>query len=254
MSLRHAPLYKGGLSVVKRAIESTGYAIVKIRKPTPQSEKQITPENFYDLYFSSIDPKEFFFVQIGAHDGVHGDPIHRYVIKYSLSGIVVEPQADVFEKLKETYRDHPTIKCVRAAVGTDAPSFYTVKGEYRDADNFNKMTRIASFSKEAIKKSLRSKIPKGADPENYIQETAVPLLSFDELTRDVSKIDFLQIDTEGYDWEILKMVDFGRFDPKILNFESQLFSDQVRTECEEKLSKLGYKFFRTRSDTCAYKA
>jgi hypothetical protein len=43
------------------------------------------------------------FIQVGANDGIYGDPIRDFIIKYQWSGILVEPQLDVFECLKQNY-------------------------------------------------------------------------------------------------------------------------------------------------------
>ena len=62
----------------------------------------LSRSDFFNLYFSRI-PDDFFFVQIGANDGINHDPLHEYVTKYNLSGLVVEPQPDVFELLRKNY-------------------------------------------------------------------------------------------------------------------------------------------------------
>ena len=91
------------------------------------------------------------------------------------------------------------------------------------------------------------------NPEQHIQEIQVNTITFSELTKNVKKIDFLQIDCEGYDWEILKMVDFDKFSPSIINFENNHLSTQDRQASEELLTSKGYKFFKYNIDTCAYK-
>ncbi|MDP2593823.1 MAG: FkbM family methyltransferase [bacterium] len=117
------------------------------------------------------------------------------------------------------------------------------------------MTRIASFHKGVIAHSLIKKIPRGANPDDYIEATPVRMMDFSQLVRecDIEKIDLLQLDCEGYDYEVLKMVDFDRFSPSLINYESTHFSDQTRKECEDTLVSKGYRLFRYGSDTCAYK-
>lgn len=238
--------------LLRRAFEASGYAITKIGAQTPQTEQRITPEHFYELFFSTATP-DFFFVQIGAHDGHSDDPIHPFVMQYGLAGIAVEPQADVFARLEETYKDLPQVKCVNAAIGTGPLTFYTVKEEAKTDANFVKMTRSASFIKSSLVKSLVRKIPSMDEVDDYIVETPINVMSFEQLVEGVEHIDMLQIDAEGYDYEILKMVDFNRFSPKVINFESLHLSDSDRKQCEEMLTGMGYHFFRTKSDTTAYK-
>jgi hypothetical protein len=44
------------------------------------------------------------FVQVGANDGVYGDPLRAYIERHHWRGILVEPQPDVFARLVENYR------------------------------------------------------------------------------------------------------------------------------------------------------
>ena len=39
------------------------------------------------------------------------------------------------------------------------------------------------------------------------------------------RFDFLQIDTEGYDYEVIKSVPFDRCKPKIIQYENKHISD-----------------------------
>ncbi len=42
----------------------------------------------------------FFFIQVGANDGVLDDPIRALILEYRLAGLLIEPLPDIFEKLK----------------------------------------------------------------------------------------------------------------------------------------------------------
>jgi FkbM family methyltransferase len=245
--------------IIRKLIERSGYTLTNLKVlRDPQLQKPITREDFFNLYFSKVDPSSFFFVQVGANDGKANDPIHPYVTKYGLSGIAVEPQADVFALLKKTYEGFKGVRCVHAAIAkeTGKKPFYTVKESLKTKDNFSRVTGIASFDKEVFRKTVRNKLPPGAAVDDYVQETLIDTLSFADLARNygIERIDLLQLDCEGYDYEILKTFDFGRFSPSLINLESMHFSEAVRAECEALLASRGYTSFRTRSDICAYKA
>ena len=53
------------------------------------------------------------FVQIGANDGVTGDPIRRFILEFGWSGVLVEPQLEIFEAAAEELSG-PTPASVRA--------------------------------------------------------------------------------------------------------------------------------------------
>jgi hypothetical protein len=63
------------------------------------------------------------------------------------------------------------------------------------------------------------------------------------------KIDILQIDTEGFDYEILKLFQFNTFLPKIIIFESENLSAADLAECKTWLGEKGYVFEGFGGDT-----
>lgn len=244
--------------IIKRKIENwAGYRLVNIEDERKLLEHRLSKENFFDLYFAHVDPKNFFFIQVGANDGVNNDPIHEYVIKYGLRGIAVEPQPDVFPLLRRTYSAYPNVTCVNAAIAgmSGTKAFYSVKESYKTEKNFSLVTGLATFNKDVLRRTIKRKIPYDADPEDYIEETYVKTISFDELLHEhgVERISLVQIDCEGYDYEIVKMIDFKKFSPDIINLESVHLSERDRKECEEIFERNGYRWFRHGIDTCAYK-
>ena len=54
--------------------------------------------------YSKKNPN-FFFIQIGANDGVMSDPLNKFVRKFKWKGILIEPQKKEFIKLKKNYND-----------------------------------------------------------------------------------------------------------------------------------------------------
>ena len=72
---------------------------------------------------------DFFFVQIGAHDGVHYDPIRPFVEKYHWRGLLVEPQPEVYQRLVANYASEPQLMFAKAAVAPQngKATLYTFK-------------------------------------------------------------------------------------------------------------------------------
>ena len=70
------------------------------------------------LYRIIQEAPEFFFIQIGAYDGVSFDPIHSFVTNNhrKVKGIVLEPMKDAFKKLTFNYRKYPSITKINAAI------------------------------------------------------------------------------------------------------------------------------------------
>ena len=183
---------------------------------------------------------EFFFVQIGANDGVSHDPIRQYIERFRWRGILVEPQPNVFERLKRNYASQPQLSFENAALAAHGESaiLYSVVAD--DAT-----TGMASFDRSLLTKQL----PLGTK----VLELSVPTLTLDALLRKhaVSSIHLLQIDAEGYDFEIIKMVDFSRVRPSVIHYEHRHLHESDRQACEELLAVNGYRVHLGHVDTTA---
>lgn len=184
--------------------------------------------------------KHFFFVQIGANDGKSSDPIRSYVAEYHWSGLLVEPQPRVFDRLKENYASEPNLRFVNAAISREngRQKLYSVATDCL-------ATRMASFDRELLAKQLPLGTP--------IVELEVPAITLQDLltTNGVDSIDLLQIDVEGYDFEVVKMIDFEKWRPTIIHYEHRHLSMSDRTACEELLAGQGYRLHLSGVDTTA---
>jgi len=65
--------------------------------------------------------------------------------------------------------------------------------------------------------------------------------------------DLLVIDTEGYDYEILKMMDLDRISPEVIIYEEMLFDEKTAVECREYLGSHGYSCRSIKRDVLAVK-
>lgn len=236
---------------------TTGYTIAKVQRKSIQQEEQIDIIDFLDLYFSYIDPEDFFFIEMGANDGKTNDPLYPYIVKHGLRGVVVEPQPDVYDLLVETYKDQPQVTCVHGAIAeeTGVRPFYTAKESVKTTENYSRVTGLGTLNRDVLVKTLKNKLPKGTDVSTCIQVSNIEAITFDDLcTRlSVKRVDYIQSDCEGYDYEILRTIDLKKHTPKIINFESGHLSDQDRKACEGMLENAGYQWFRHGIDTCAYR-
>ena len=92
------------MTQIQKELGMAGYTLVNQRAKHPQDRNPLSRDHFLDLYFSKINPDDFFFIQVDANDGKSGDPIHEHVMALKLRGILLEPQPDVFLRLKKTLR------------------------------------------------------------------------------------------------------------------------------------------------------
>jgi hypothetical protein len=68
----------------------------------------------------------------------------------------------------------------------------------------------------------------------------------------VDRVDLLQIDTEGYDGEILRMFLKDSVRPKIIHFESMCLGLRGYQECCKLLNEARYRVLTLGVDTIAY--
>ncbi len=70
----------------------------------------------------------------------------------------------------------------------------------------------------------------------------------------IRNLNLLHIDTEGYDYEILKMIPFAEFDIDVIMFEHKHLSDSEYKKAIDLLHRNGYKTGRKdNADTIAVK-
>lgn len=200
---------------------------------------QNTFENVVERY--SRDTKEFFVLQIGACDGQMDDPIYQYVKKYKWRGLLVEPQKKAFEQLRIAYKDQgDNLRFENAAISDkdDLRPLYKIRDDAIDAD---------------WKQGVASLISKPGADWGPMDIEMVQCLTFDTLfnRHEVGRIDLLQIDVEGYDYEILKLLDIGKVKPRLIRYEHCLLSSTDRDSCKRYLAHNGYKLFEMQIDTGA---
>lgn len=177
-------------------------------------------------HFSTLDGLSF--VQIGANDGMMEDPIRDMVISHKWVGVMVEPLKPEFDKLVAGYTDcgDRLRFCNKAIACYDG-----VVTMWRALKGGN-----ASTIKE---ERLKDKIRANATP------LTVPCIRLQTLLDEYSikALDLLQIDTEGYDWEIIKQLCTLDIVPRAIHFEAHLLGAD-HGPCFNFLERRGYKICR----------
>lgn len=197
-----------------------------------------------------VDGADFTVVQIGANDGKSRDPVYPFIMERGWSGILVEPIPSMFEKLSNTYRDVPNVKLENCAIAnTDG----TVK-MYRvvEDDSLPEYVKeLASLDRDVI---LRQK-PTVPTIDQFIDTIDVPAKTVSSLltTHGLQHLNLLQVDTEGFDDEIIKMTFQAGLEPDIINFESIHLSPEKKSECGHLLASSGYRYVTIDRDTIAAK-
>jgi FkbM family methyltransferase len=186
------------------------------------------------------------FVQVGACDGVSGDPVHDLIKKGRMRAVLIEPIEQSFAKLRAVYEGVPNVTTVQAAIGQrdGLATLYRVKeGASSIPDNWS--VQLASFNKLHL---LRHGVP-----ADEIDEVTVPCLTLQSLVEQfgLERIDILQIDTEGFDAEIVNMSLDLPFVPECINFENVHLQPKAIQQVFERLKECGYVWTHDKWNTLA---
>ena len=100
---------------------------------------------------------------------------------------------------------------------------------------------LGSFSKDNILKHVGRRPP---GLRSHIIESSLSCISFDTLVRknNVQKINFLVIDTEGYDLKILEQIKFQDMSPDMIFYEHKHLTTTEKEQAEKILRLHGYDF------------
>ena len=187
---------------------------------------------------------EFPFVQIGANDGVSFDSLYEFVCNRMSRGLVVEPLPRFFESLRKNYEGYPAIKPVQCAIHPSETSavIYSVDPE-RESEVPEFARGIGSFLPDHFKKT--------GVPEDLIVTEEVPCRPLMELVEEEGMLDaaLIQIDVEGFDFEVLKMIDFERFSPAVIKYEHEGLSGEDQAAARKLLENQGYQVQVIKTDT-----
>lgn len=207
--------------------------------------------------------KQLNIVQIGASDGVFGDPLRTFILTHAkdLQMIFFEPQREPFEKLKNNYQNYPHFIFVNKAIGAPGIlTFYSINEKCRELIKQKTGRTIGTGANSFIKEHLIVRMKKFgiANFDQYMdteQRELVGLLDeirkYEELS---GRIDLLQIDCEGYDDEVIYHSAIETIKPMIINFESKNLSASKLQNLASFLENNGYILTPwTKSDTLAIK-
>lgn len=166
-------------------------------------------------------------MEFGAADGVKLSNTYLLETKYGWRGIVAEPNPKFIPKVKASRKCYVSDKCLFSRSGEKVaflPAAYGELSRMRDI--------VPEDSQEAAGRRLT---------ENTV-EVMVETISLNDLLLAAdapSDIDFMSIDTEGSELEILSHFDFDRWNVKTICVEHN--STPLRALLYELLLKNGYR-------------
>ena len=173
-------------------------------------------------YFSQYGQDEFldiilfnkkqngFFIEIGAHDGISFSNTFFFEKSRTWKGVCIEPNPSVFEKLVRNRKSSNLNVCIG------------------DSNTTVKFTQIVGYSEmlSGITNKYDGHHLERIKNEVYtnggeIRSIDVPMLRLESLPQIKQKsVDFISIDTEGSEFDIVKSIDFEKIHVKVLVIEN----------------------------------
>jgi FkbM family methyltransferase len=158
------------------------------------------------------------FVQIGTNNG--NDEFNKFVRQYNPSKVIlIEPNSKLNQQIELNYNGIEVL--IENYAITDTTKKEKVK-IVKPKNIYNGRAKNGFYYSDAG----YSLIPMD-DWGDELDELEVPSISLNDLMKkhNVINIHYLQIDTEGYDSEIIKSIDFTTLNIDILKYENWIFSE-----------------------------
>lgn len=205
----------------------------------------------------------FCIVQIGANAGnTPEDPLYRFLVD-ELSAmsperqdgstvVLVEPVTTCFDRLRENYAGLPCVRFEQVAIAetSDPRTFFRLDTDPTEYGHPTWLSGLGSLRADRMT-DLWDRYERHHDEKTYEElrrfwlehrvVEQVPCMTFHELLdrHTLPAVDLLQIDAEGYDYRILRTIDFTRVRPAFINYERVLLQ-QEEAACRHMMSDAGY--------------
>jgi FkbM family methyltransferase len=184
------------------------------------SFSQIGEDSILYYLFSVRNVYNPTYLDIGTNDPVKGNNTYFFYHR-GASGVCIEPDPVIYKRLK---KKRPRDICLNFGIGlnevSEAP-FYVFPEKYTGWNTF-------SATEAELRKAA------GHEYEKIIQ---IPLKNVNNIIQDTlgKAPDFISIDVEGLDLEILESLDFDKYAPNVLIVETIRFGDTAQANKQQNI-------------------
>ncbi|HQV51516.1 MAG: FkbM family methyltransferase [Flavobacteriales bacterium] len=200
----------GGVHYDRKKLERTGELIKSSRSQILQDIFVLHALNFQ---------REGYFVEFGATDGKEKSNTHLLEKEFGWTGILAEPATIWHSALRSNRSCHIDTALVHASTGetvifnqTEDPELSSIQGLEQENEHSNARKNFESYEVTTI--SLTDLLRKYEAPKI---------------------IDYLSIDTEGSEFQLLQAFDFGSYQFRVITCENNTDKNGVKSDKIEKL-------------------
>lgn len=178
----------------------------------------------YENFFK--EKRKGVFVDVGAHDGVTLSNTYFFEKSMEWSGICIEPIPEVFKRLK----DNRKCICIEGCINDkyDTVAFLKVSGYAEMLSGI-----IENYNPLHVQR-IQNEIRECGGNSEVIFVKCYPLSRL-LIENNIKHVDYLSIDTEGGELEILQSIDFSQIDIDVIEVENN-YGDHF----QQFLKPLGY--------------
>lgn len=243
---------------IKRRLWANNSPLIRFYYQNIWKPKPNTLSAFLDDFAKK--EKQVFFIQVGSNDGIQHDPLSKFIKRNHWRGMMIEPQKQAFQHLSYAYQKEKVTPLNIAISDQDG-----IKRLYKLSFSDERWASgISSFLEEQVQAQIdnghvgrmckKYGITPPTDLSDYITFEEVQCMSFGTLFEQhrIDQVDLLHIDTEGFDFEIIKLFDFDRFQPKAVIYEHTHLSESDKAACLQFLKDRSYQIQSFDADTVAY--
>jgi FkbM family methyltransferase len=152
-----------------------------------------------------------YFLDVGAYDGTTFSNTKLFEDSLNWDGVLFEPNPVLFKRLKENRRN----ECFPCGLGTQNRTL-----KFLQCDGYGEM--LSCFVEFASKEHLQRIEEDRAQHDFDVREIDVDVKSIDEflLQREIRKVDYLSIDVEGFEIQLLQSFPFERVAVDVISVEA----------------------------------
>jgi FkbM family methyltransferase len=169
------------------------------------------------------------FVEIGAEDGVRFSNT-KFLEESGWDGICIEPRPNAFAELKENRNCIVENYAISDKMGTF--DFLSIEGNGKGLSGL--------VDKYDPRHTQRIKAQHSDSKQSIIQVECIPLNDLLE-KHNITTVDYMSIDVEGAELNVVKSVDFEKYNVNIITIENNYQTNEV----EQYLSKYNFKKVRS---------
>jgi len=186
------------------------------------SESQLFQDLFVSYIFAEQDTVGKRFLEFGATDGYHLSNSFMLETKKGWQGVLAEPDPQWHQALK---KNRPNTRIITDCIYTD-----TGKKMPFVSSEIGELSGLKNHSHEDAEGPLQGNTEVRFKKYKEIEVTTISLNDVFENHFEGTPIDYMSVDTEGSEFEILSSFNFERYHPSVVTVEHNYTASQAKLD------------------------